>query len=78
MSKEELPAEVSVLVERVGILDRVTSKIISRKFLVFVTATALLAWSDLESDTWGMIAMIYIGSQAVIDAALAWKHGPNR
>ena len=73
-----MPIEVSALVERVGVLDRVTSKIISRKFLVFVTATALLAWSDLESDTWGMIAMIYIGSQAVIDAALAWKHGPNR
>ncbi len=78
MNKEDTPIEVSALVERVGVLDRVTSKIISRKFLVFVTATALLAWSDLESDTWGMIAMIYIGSQAVIDAALAWKHGPNR
>jgi hypothetical protein len=78
MNKEDMPIEVSALVERVGVLDRVTSKIISRKFLVFVTATALLAWSDLESDTWGMIAMIYIGSQAVIDAALAWKHGPNR
>jgi hypothetical protein len=78
MNKEDMPVEVSALVERVGVIDTVTSKIISRKFLVFVTATALLAWSDLESDTWGMIAMIYIGSQAVIDAALAWKHGPNR
>lgn len=58
-----------------GLIDKLVAKAISRKFLVFLTATGLLAWSNLESDTWGMIAMIYIGSQAVIDAALAWKHG---
>jgi len=60
-----------------GILDRITEKIISRKFLVFGTATSLMIWSDLTSDTWGMIAIVYIGSQGVIDAALAWKHGPR-
>ena len=60
-----------------GFVDKIIGKIISRKFLVFLTATALLGWSDLNSDTWGMIAMIYIGSQSVIDAALAWKHGPK-
>ena len=65
-------------VQRTGVIDRVVSKAISRKFLVFLTATGLLAWSDLDSQTWGMIAMIYIGSQAVIDAALAWKHGQLR
>ena len=58
-----------------GIIDKLVGKIISRKFLVFLTATGLLAFADLNSDTWGMIAMIYIGSQSVIDAALAWKHG---
>ena len=67
-----------VEVQRTGMIDRVVSKAISRKFLVFLTATCLLAWSNLDSQTWGMIAMIYIGSQAVIDAALAWKHGPLR
>ena len=65
-------------VQRTGVIDRLVAKAISRKFLVFLTATALLAWSDLASDTWGMIAVVYIGSQAVIDAALAWKHGPDR
>jgi len=62
--------------EKLGFLDRVTNKIISRKFLVFITATALMCCASLESDTWGMIAIVYIGSQAVIDAAMAWKHGP--
>jgi len=58
-----------------GVLDRVVEKAISRKFLVFLTATGLMMWSDLTSDTWGMIAVVYIGSQGVIDAAMTWKHG---
>ena len=58
-----------------GALDRIVEKAISRKFLVFCTATSLMLWSDLTSDTWGMIAIVYIGSQGVIDAALSWKHG---
>ena len=58
-----------------GLVDRILGKIISRKFTVFLTATGLMLWSDLTSDTWGMIAIVYIGSQGVIDAALSWKHG---
>ena len=61
--------------EKIGMLDRVVGRIISRKFFVFLTATGLLTWANLDSDTWGMIAMIYIGGQTVIDAAVAWKHG---
>ncbi len=61
--------------EKLGIIDRVVGRVISRKFFVFLTATGLMAWANLESDTWGMIAMIYIGGQSVIDAAIAWKHG---
>ena len=61
--------------ERLGIVDRIVGRIISRKFFVFLTATGLLAWSGLDSETWGMIEMIYIGGQSVIDAAIAWKHG---
>ena len=61
-----------------GWLDRVVEKVISRKFTVFLTATGLMLWSDLDSDTWGMIAIVYIGSQGIIDAALSWKHGHSR
>ena len=67
--------EVVTDIDSPGVLDRIVSKVISRKFLVFVTAAGLMAWSDLTSDTWGMIAVVYIGSQGVIDAAMAWKHG---
>jgi len=61
--------------EKLGLLDRVVGRLISRKFFVFLTATGLMIWSTLDPDTWGMIAMIYIGGQTVIDAAIAWKHG---
>ena len=61
--------------ESLGAIDKIVGRVISRKFFVFLTATGLLTWSNLDSDTWGMIAMIYIGGQTVIDAAIAWKHG---
>jgi hypothetical protein len=63
--------------EKVGLLDRIVGRIISRKFFVFLTATGLMIWSTLDPDTWGMIAMIYIGGQTVIDAAISWKHGAS-
>ena len=59
------------------VIDTVMGKAISRKFLTFIVATGLMLYSSLDSETWGLIAMIYIGSQSVIDACLAWKHGPN-
>jgi len=63
--------------QKLGILDRIVGRLISRKFFVFLTATGLLVYSTLDPDTWGMIAMIYIGGQTVIDAAISWKHGKN-
>jgi hypothetical protein len=58
-----------------GILDSIQEKVASRKLLVFMTATALMVWANLDPDTWGMIAMCYIGGQSAIDFAKSWKHG---
>jgi len=58
-----------------GALDAFQEKIISRKLLVFLTATGLLVYAGLDPETWGMIAMFYIGGQSIIDAAKAWRHG---
>ena len=55
-----------------GVLDMLQEKLISRKLLVFATATALM-WYGLDSDTWGMIAMCYIGGQSAIDFAKVWR-----
>jgi len=70
-----LEAKALVEGEKLGVIDRIVGRIISRKFFVFLTATGLLAWSGLDSETWGMIAIVYIGGQSVIDAAIAWRHG---
>ena len=56
-----------------GVLDTVQEKLVSRKLLVFITSTVLLAYVGLDPDIWGMIAMCYIGGQSVIDFAKVWK-----
>ena len=55
-----------------GMLDNIQEKIVSRKLLVFITATGLM-WFGLDPDTWAMIAAMYIGGQSVIDVAKVWK-----
>ena len=80
MSDDEIVIEeTKALMEgqKLGIVDRIMGRLISRKFFVFLTATGLLAYNFLDADTWGMIAMIYIGGQTVIDAAISWKHGKS-
>ena len=58
-----------------GIIDKILQKLISRKLLVFLTSTALLAFYGLESETWGMIAITYIGAQGAVDAMKVYRHG---
>lgn len=61
--------------EEKSFLDYVQSKIVSRKLLVFVVATALVVTSALDPETWAMIAAMYIGGQSVVDCVSAWRHG---
>ena len=57
-----------------GALDAIQERLISRKLLVFAVSTGLLYWgAGLDADTWGMIAMTYIGGQTAIDFAKVWK-----
>jgi len=56
-----------------GVLDALQEKVVSRKLLVFLTATALFTYAGLDADTWGLIAMCYIGGQSAIDFAKIWK-----
>ena len=59
--------------EKTGAIDAIQEKIVSRKLLVFGVATALLWYVGLDAETWGMIAMTYIGGQTAIDFAKVWK-----
>lgn len=56
-----------------GALDRLVEKIISRKFMVWLTATGLMVWANLESADWVIISGIYIGGQTVIDGIAKLK-----
>ena len=59
--------------ETKGKLDRLVEKMISRKFLVWLTATGLMAFYGLESSDWVMISAIYIGAQGVVDGIAKMK-----
>ncbi len=61
-----------------NLLDKILNKIISRKLTVFLTATGLLVWSSLDPETWGLIAICYIGGQSAIDAVQVWRHGKEQ
>ena len=55
------------------ILDKVLNKFVSRKLLAWITATGLLAFSDLASEDWTMITVVYIGTQGVVDMVARLK-----
>ena len=67
--------EVVVKEKKLGIIDKLLEKAISRKLLVFVSATGLMVWSTLDPETWGLIAIVYVGGQSVVDAVKTYKHG---
>ena len=73
--KEKLKQELYLDSKNKGILDAIQEKAVSRKLLVFICATALLWNTQLDPETWGMIAMIYIGGQTAVDFAKMWRHG---
>jgi len=56
-----------------GALDKVLEKAVSRKLLVWVTATSLMLAGTLESGDWLTISALYIGGQSVIDAIVKLK-----
>jgi hypothetical protein len=70
---DKLKKELYLESKSKGALDAIQERIISRKLLVFAAATSLFAWFGLDADTWGMIAMCYIGGQSAIDFAKTWK-----
>lgn len=58
-------------------LDTLINKWISRKLFVFLTATLLLWLADLESSDWTLIAVVYLGSQTVLDSVVAYNKSRN-
>lgn len=53
-----------------AIIDIFLNKFISRKLLVFLIVTIALFYDKISGKEWINVAMIYIGTQAVIDSII--------
>ena len=59
------------------VLDRILNKLVSRKLMVWLTATVLMftETTPLQSEDWVAISLAYIGIQGLADIASSWRHG---
>ena len=58
------------------VLDKGINKLLSRKLMVWSTATYLMLFtSSLQSEDWVAISLAYIGLEGLADIATRWRHG---
>ena len=59
------------------ILDKILNKLVSRKLMVWLTATIFMFTdiTPLQSEDWVAISLAYIGIQGLADIAAKWRHG---
>ena len=58
-------------------VDRLLGKLVSRKLMVWITATSFMFLDavPLESSDWVAISLAYIGIEGLADIATRWRHG---
>ena len=58
-------------------LDKNLNKLLSRKLMVWLTATGFMVLDvvPLQSSDWVAISLAYIGLEGLADIATRWKHG---
>tara|TARA_R100000008_G_C3530711_1_gene139122 strand:- start:575 stop:766 length:192 start_codon:yes stop_codon:yes gene_type:complete len=58
------------------VLDKGLNKLLSRKLMVWSTATYLMLFTtSLASSDWVAISLAYIGLEGLADIATRWRHG---
>lgn len=55
------------------IIDKLRARFISRKLMVWATATGALFAGALDSEAWLHISVVYLGGQSLIDAVAVWR-----
>lgn len=60
-------------IKKIGILDKITERIVSRKFLVWIVATVALFVGPLESQHFVAISLVFLGVQGLADIAATWR-----
>lgn len=58
-------------------IDKILNRFISKKLTVFMLACLFLYLGKLNGSQWVNLAMIYIGTQGVIDAIIKLRDGNN-
>ena len=71
--KEEIKQEISTKNNVRGVVDIITEKAISRKLLVWVVSTVMLALNKLTPDEWTAISLGYVGIEGIADIAIKWR-----
>ena len=54
-------------------LDKLLNRFVSKKLTVFLLATGFLAFGMIPPADWLTLSVVYIGSQAAVDAVVALK-----
>jgi hypothetical protein len=63
---------------KTSFVDKILNKLISRKLMVWLTATGLMyAELGITSEDWVAISLMYVGIQGLGDIAAQWKHRDN-
>ncbi len=57
-----------------GLFDRGISKLVSRKLMVWATATVALFTGVVPAEQWLQVCLLYIGSQACVDMIVSYKN----
>jgi hypothetical protein len=60
---------------RTAVVDRTLHKVVSRKLLVWTSATIALFLGSIDSSNWVDICMVYIGTEAAVNAVVALRKG---
>jgi hypothetical protein len=72
--KKEVKEELKQAEKKgVGLLDVVSEKLISRKFMVWIIATIFVGLGKIDPENWATITEVYIGAQGISDLATRWK-----
>jgi len=70
---DEIKDELETVNNKRGVVDIITEKAISRKLLVWVVSTVMLALNKLTPDEWTAISLGYVGIEGIADIAIKWR-----
>ena len=71
--KKEVKKEMKEKENDRGVIDIITAKAVSRKLLVWITASVFLGLGKITPDEWTAISIGYVGVEGFADLAVKWK-----